>query len=153
MIGNFLNPNTALFHICGHEHFESIIDFVASALQMVAIACVVALKRNSNLTTVAHIQVLVGFFACVAKVGYPIFKGWEKPFRDGLACSLAPFQVCERVQFLFLVLGSWTHAVVLPEPRNVLVFDTSNIPSPYRNSTRIWRMGSFDHCIAIPWSC
>jgi len=83
---------TAVFHICGHEHFESIIDFVASSLQVVAIACVVALKRNSNLTTVAHIQVLVGFCACVAKVGYPIFKGWEKSFRGGLIWNFAPVQ-------------------------------------------------------------
>eukprot|EP00526_Cylindrotheca_closterium_P004694 CAMPEP_0113619750 /NCGR_PEP_ID=MMETSP0017_2-20120614/10041_1 /TAXON_ID=2856 /ORGANISM="Cylindrotheca closterium" /LENGTH=777 /DNA_ID=CAMNT_0000529355 /DNA_START=205 /DNA_END=2538 /DNA_ORIENTATION=- /assembly_acc=CAM_ASM_000147 len=83
---------TAVFHICGHEHFESVIDIVASTLQMVAIACVVALKRNSTLTTVAHIQVLVGFCACVAKVGYPIFKGWEKPFRGGLIRNFALFQ-------------------------------------------------------------
>jgi len=64
---------------------------------MVAIACVVALKRNSTLTTVAHIQVLVGFCACVAKVGYPIFKGWEKPFRGGLIRNFALFQVRESV--------------------------------------------------------
>ncbi|CAJ1946124.1 unnamed protein product [Cylindrotheca closterium] len=83
---------TAVFHICGHEHFESVIDFVASTLQMIAIACVVALKRNSNLTTVAHIQVLVGFCACVAKLGYPIFKGWEKPFRGGFVRNFALLQ-------------------------------------------------------------
>ena len=88
-----LNRIAAVFHICGHEHFESVIDIVASTLQMVAIACVVALKRNSDLTTVAYIQVLVGFCACVAKVGYPIFKGWEKPFRRGFLFSFALFQV------------------------------------------------------------
>lgn len=65
---------------------------------MVAIACVVAFKRNSELTTVAHIQVLVGFCACVAKVVYPIFKGWEKSFRDGMIWNFAPVQVCEVVK-------------------------------------------------------
>jgi hypothetical protein len=75
---------TAVFHICGHEHFESVIDIVTSTLQMVAIACVVALVDASDLKTVAYIQVLVCFSACVAKVGFPIFKGWEKPFRAGI---------------------------------------------------------------------
>eukprot|EP00980_Cylindrotheca_fusiformis_P019069 scaffold6433_cov125-Cylindrotheca_fusiformis.AAC.11 len=75
---------TAVFHICGHEHFESVIDFVTSMLQMVAVACAVALDDSTDMKTVAYIQVLVGFSACVAKMGFPIFKGWEKPFRSGI---------------------------------------------------------------------
>ena len=47
---------TVVFHICGHEHFESIIDLVAAALQVIAIACVVTLVDEADLSTVACIQ-------------------------------------------------------------------------------------------------
>ena len=47
---------TVVFHICGHEHFESVIDFVAELLQVVGIACVVTFADDADLTTVACIQ-------------------------------------------------------------------------------------------------
>jgi len=145
---------TAAFHICGHEHFESVIDFVASSLQMVAIACVVALKMNSSLTTVAHIQVLVGFCACVAKVGYPIFKGWETPFRDGLIWNSALIQVRGERNALFAYFGyQYLHYRCLVESYHDLVFASGYIPAPDWNSARIWRVGSTDNSLEIRWSC
>jgi len=145
---------TAAFHICGHEHFESVIDFVASSLQMVAIACVVALKMNSSLTTVAHIQVLVGLCACVAKVGYPIFKGWERPFRDGLIRNSALIQVRGERNALFAYFGyQYLHYRCLVESYHDLVFASGYIPAPDWNSARIWRVGSTDNSLEIRWSC
>ena len=92
---------TVVFHICGHEHFESIIDLTASTVQMVSIACVVALVKNTNLTTIAYIQVLIGFSAGVARIAFPMMKGWDRQFRDGLFKSCAPFQ--NRIAFVQLI--------------------------------------------------
>ena len=47
---------TVVFHVCGHEHFESVIDLVASFLQVIAIACVVVFVNGAQLKTVAGIQ-------------------------------------------------------------------------------------------------
>ena len=88
---------TVVFHICGHEHFESVIDFVTSTMRMVAIACVVALVDSANLRTVAYIQVLVCFSACVAKIAFPIVRGWEKPFRAGIFKNCALCQVSDSI--------------------------------------------------------
>ena len=63
---------TVVFHIVGHEHFESVVDFSASALQVILIACIVALFDNVTLTTVGRIQLLISVAAAVAKVTFPI---------------------------------------------------------------------------------
>lgn len=47
---------TVVFHICGHEHFESIIDLVAALLQVITIACVVTFVDGADLNMVAGIQ-------------------------------------------------------------------------------------------------
>ena len=47
---------TVVFHICGHEHFESVIDLVAETMQVFAIASVLVLVDNASLQTVALIQ-------------------------------------------------------------------------------------------------
>lgn len=104
---------TAVFHICGHEHFESVIDFVASTLQMTAIACVVALVDASDMKTVAYIQVLVCFSACVAKIVFPIFKGWERPFRGGIFQNVSFVQVSDHhaISLLSFRLLSDSHLI------------------------------------------
>ena len=71
---------------------------------MVAIACIVSLVDKSNLTTVAHIQVVVGFATCVAKFGYPMMKGWDKPFRGGICKSIVLFRQISFVLINFFVL-------------------------------------------------
>ena len=55
---------TVVFHICGHEHFESIIDFMTAVLQVVAIACVVTLVHEADLKTVGCIQGTL-YYGCV----------------------------------------------------------------------------------------
>lgn len=47
---------TVVFHICGHEHFESIIDLVAGIVQVVAVACVLTLAHEASLNTIGGIQ-------------------------------------------------------------------------------------------------
>lgn len=83
---------TVAFHICGHDHFESIIDFVASTLQLICIACVVALVDNASLVTVGYVQVLITISAAIAKILYPVVRGWMQPFRKGLIQNVALFQ-------------------------------------------------------------
>jgi len=80
---------TVVFHICGHEHFESIIDLVAAALQVIAIACVVTLVDEADLSTVACIQVLINVASAIAKIAYPAARGWMRPFRKGLIQNVA----------------------------------------------------------------
>jgi len=83
---------TVVFHICGHEHFESVIDLIAAAMQVIAIACVVVLVDNASLELVAYIQVLINVASAVAKVIYPATRGWMKPFRRGLFQNIALIQ-------------------------------------------------------------
>lgn len=80
---------TVVFHICGHEHFESVIDATSSALQVIVVACVLAKVANANLTTVGYIQVLIGIAGAVAKIMFPVMRGWMKPFRKGLLGQVA----------------------------------------------------------------
>ena len=80
---------TVVFHICGHEHFESIIDLAAATLQLATIACVVALVDNVSLTTVGYIQVLITVASSIAKITFPILRGWMQPFRKGLIQNVA----------------------------------------------------------------
>lgn len=47
---------TVTFHISGHEHFESVIDLVASAMQVITIASVVVVVEGVDLGEVAYIQ-------------------------------------------------------------------------------------------------
>ncbi|KAG7342247.1 MATE efflux family protein [Nitzschia inconspicua] len=83
---------TVAFHICGHDHFESVIDFVASTLQLVSIASVVALVDNASLVTVGYVQVLITAAAAIAKILYPVVRGWMQPFRKGLIQNVALLQ-------------------------------------------------------------
>lgn len=90
---------TVVFHICGHEHFESCIDFGASALTMVAVACVIGLVDEVDLNAVAYVQLMIGVTAALAKIAYPVLRGWVKPFRKGMVGNFALFQVRPRVEF------------------------------------------------------
>ena len=83
---------TVVFHICGHEHFESVIDAATSTLQVVVVACVVALVDDATLKTVGYIQVLIGIAGAVAKIMFPVMRGWMKPFRKGLLGQFAPLR-------------------------------------------------------------
>jgi Na+-driven multidrug efflux pump len=56
---------TVVFHICGHEHFESVIDLVAAAMQVIAIACVLVLFDNASLNSVGGIQGKLCVCVCV----------------------------------------------------------------------------------------
>jgi hypothetical protein len=100
---------TVVFHICGHEHFESVIDFSASTLQVILIACIVALFDDATLTTVGSIQVLIGVAASVAKVMFPFMRGWMQPFRKGMFQNVALVQVRSPVGLaLFLKITTLT---------------------------------------------
>ncbi|KAL3907479.1 MAG: hypothetical protein SGILL_008858, partial [Bacillariaceae sp.] len=83
---------TVVFHICGHEHFESIIDVVAATMQLAAIACVTALVQDAALYTVGYIQLLITISAAIAKILFPVMKGWMQPFRKGLIQNMALFR-------------------------------------------------------------
>jgi hypothetical protein len=100
---------TVVFHICGHEHFESVIDFSASTLQVILIACIVALFDDATLTTVGNVQVLIGVSASVAKVMFPVMRGWMQPFRKGMFQNVALVQVRSPVGLaLFLRITTLT---------------------------------------------
>jgi hypothetical protein len=91
---------TVVFHICGYEHFESIIDFSASALTMLAVCCIVSLVDEVNLPMLGYVQVLTGVAACMAKVAYPILRGWVRPFQKGMLQTVALYQVCSENSLL-----------------------------------------------------
>jgi hypothetical protein len=61
---------TVVFHICGHEHFESVIDLVAAAMQVIAIACVLVLFDNASLNSVGGIQGKLCVCVCVCVCVY-----------------------------------------------------------------------------------
>lgn len=82
---------TVVFHICGHEHFESVIDFTTLILQLIVVACVVVFVENASLTTVGYIQVLIGVVGAFAKLIYPVMRGWMKPFCKGIFGQVALF--------------------------------------------------------------
>jgi hypothetical protein len=90
---------TVVFHICGHEHFESVIDISASTLQLITIACVVALVDDASLATVGYIQLLIGIGSAVAKVMFPVMRGWMQPFRSGIFQNFALIQVSRLRRF------------------------------------------------------
>ena len=86
---------TVVFHICGHEHFESVIDFTTLILQLVGVACVVTLVESASLTTVGYIQVLIGIVGAFAKLMFPLMRGWMKPFCKGIFGQVA---ICNDAQ-------------------------------------------------------
>jgi len=96
---------TVVFHIYGHEHFESIIDLVAATLQLITIACVVALVDNASLTTVGYIQVLITVASAIAKITFPIMRGWMQPFRKGLIQNVALVQNKVGIWYLLKAAG------------------------------------------------
>jgi hypothetical protein len=83
---------TVIFHICGHEHFESVIDLAGSTLQVVAIACIISLVDGVDLTTVAYIQVLITITSAITKIVFPVLRGWMRPIRRGLIQNMAVVQ-------------------------------------------------------------
>mmetsp|Transcript_28198 Transcript_28198/g.68586 ORF Transcript_28198/g.68586 Transcript_28198/m.68586 type:complete len:1125 (-) Transcript_28198:3331-6705(-) len=83
---------TCIFHICGHEHFESVIDMTSSMIQVTAISCVVALVDDVDLKTVGYIQVLVTIASAITKVVFPVMRGWMRPIRRGLLQNMAVVQ-------------------------------------------------------------
>lgn len=89
MVQAFSRTCTVVFHICGHEHFESVIDFTTSTLQLIVVACIVSRVANATLTTVAYVQLLFGIAGAVAKIMYAVMMGWLKPFRRGMFGELA----------------------------------------------------------------
>lgn len=108
IVGNYLiqavsRTCTVICHISGHEHFESFIDLSASTIQVVLIACIVALFDDATLTTVGYIQVLTGVSASIAKIMFPIMRGWMRPYREGILQNFAIVQVSE----LQIVVLGW----------------------------------------------
>ena len=85
---------TVVFHICGYERFESIIDFSACAMTMVAVACIVSLVEDASLVMVGYVQLLTGIAAAMAKISYPALRGWMRPFWKGMAQNIALLHVC-----------------------------------------------------------
>jgi Na+-driven multidrug efflux pump len=83
---------TVAFRICGHDHFESVIDVVASMLQLVTIASVAALVDDFTLVKVGYVQVLITVTSAIAKILFPVMKGWMEPFRKGLIQNVALLQ-------------------------------------------------------------
>jgi len=104
---------TVVFHICGHEHFESIIDLVAAAFQVVAIACVVTLVDGADLNTVGGIQVLINVASAIAKIAYPAARGWMRPFRKGLMQNVALYSYKIGIWHLFKASGPLLLGTVL----------------------------------------
>lgn len=96
---------TVVFHICGHEHFESIIDLVAALLQVIAIACVVTFVDGADLNMVAGIQVLINIASAIAKIAYPAARGWIRPFRKGLIQNVALLNYRVGLWHLFKTAG------------------------------------------------
>lgn len=80
---------TAVFHICGHEHFESIIDITILILKLVVVAFVLVFVEEATLTTVGYIEVLIGIAGSIAKIFFPVQRGWMIPFRKGLLGQVA----------------------------------------------------------------
>lgn len=80
---------TVIFHISGHEQFESVIDLVASAMQVIAIASVVVVVEGVDLVEVAYIQVLIALASAILKIAYPVASGWMKPYRRGIFQNIA----------------------------------------------------------------
>ena len=93
---------TVVYPICGHQQFESVIDFSASAVQVVVVACVVALVNDVTLTAVGYIQVIIGVATAIVKVMFPAMRGWMKPFRKGMVGSFALVKVRHRAGFLLV---------------------------------------------------
>jgi MATE family multidrug resistance protein len=103
---------TVVFHICGHEHFESVIDFTTLSLKLIVVASVVAQVESASLITVGYIQVLIGVAGAVAKLMFSVMRGWMKPFRKGFFGQVALFydrqgfvQLCRAV--IPLLLGTF----------------------------------------------
>ena len=84
---------TVVFHICGYERFESVIDFSTSTLTMLAVACIVSLVEDSSLVMVGYVQLLTGIAAAMAKISYPVLRGWMRPFWKGMALKIALIHV------------------------------------------------------------
>lgn len=80
---------TVVFHICGQEHFESVIDIATLVLKLIIVACVVALVEDATLMTVGYIQVLIGVAGALVKIMFPVIRGWMKPFRKGFLGQVA----------------------------------------------------------------
>jgi len=113
MVQTLSRTLTVVFHICGHEHFESIIDLVAAAFQVVAIACVVTLVDGADLNTVGGIQVLISAGSAIAKIAYPAARGWMRPFRKGLMQNVALWNYKIGIWHLFKAAGPLLLGTVL----------------------------------------
>ena len=68
---------TVVFHICGHEYFETVIDLAAAAIQVIAVSCILCLDDNANLNTVAQIQGELQLFQHALYVGYAAYL-WKR---------------------------------------------------------------------------
>lgn len=113
MVQTLSRTLTVVFHICGHEHFESIIDLVAAAFQVIAIACVVILVDGADLKSVAGIQVLINVASAIAKIAYPASSGWMTPFRKGLMQNVALWNYKIGLWHLFKAAGPLLLGTVL----------------------------------------
>jgi hypothetical protein len=88
------------------------INLSASMLQVILIACIVALFDDAtclDYCTVGNIQVLIGVTPSVAKVMFPVMRGWMQPFRKGMFQNVALVQVRSPVGLaLFLRITTLT---------------------------------------------
>eukprot|EP00536_Pseudo-nitzschia_multiseries_P001150 jgi/Psemu1/282821/fgenesh1_pg.14_\ len=97
---------TVVFHVCGHEQFESVIDLVAAALQVIAIALGLILVDDADLDTVAYLQTIV-------KMVYPAARGWIEPFNEGIFHSMPLWNNSHGIWLLLKAVGPLLLGTVL----------------------------------------
>ena len=78
MVQSLSRTWTVLFHLGGHEHFESTIDAISLILGLIAVVCVATLVEDATLTTIAYTQLFVSAAVAVTKVTFPLVRGWSK---------------------------------------------------------------------------
>ena len=78
MVQSLSRTWTVLFHLGGHEHFESTIDAISQLLGLIAVVCVATLVEDATLTTIAYTQLFVSVALAITKVTFPLVRGWSK---------------------------------------------------------------------------
>jgi hypothetical protein len=59
---------------------------------LISIAFVVAMVNDASLTTVGYVQLLITMSAAIAKILFPVMRGWMQPFRKGMIQNVALLQ-------------------------------------------------------------
>jgi len=91
LVQSVTRTSTVIFHICGQEHFESVIDFATLMLQLIAVGLVVVFDEHASLVTIGYVQVVIGMVGAAARLIVPVRRGWMKPFGKGIYGQVALF--------------------------------------------------------------